>query len=120
LLERFLLSTHLVLCGGCRAFDRELRSLTGALRSTALSGPPAVASSFGLRVLWQPQRLALAGGLAVAAMTMMMSGLVRETPGPEVGALSPVQGLPVYSTPYRLEGLPVYNRPAALLRTLAS
>jgi hypothetical protein len=53
-------------------------------------------------------------------VAVSMSGLLSGTPVAEVGALSPVQGLPVYSTPYRLEGLPVYTRPSVALRTLAS
>ena len=52
---------------------------------------------------------------------MTMSGVLHGTAVGKVGALSPVQGLPVYSTPYRLEGLPVYTQPSALVQsTLAS
>ena len=43
-----------------------------------------------------------------------------ETGVGQVGALSPAQGWPVYSTPYQQEGLPVYDLPASVLQTLAS
>jgi predicted anti-sigma-YlaC factor YlaD len=116
--ERLLLQAHLVRCRGCRAFDGEVVRLAGALRSSALARPPAVARR--RRIQAQPQRLALAAGVAVLGLTISMSGLLRGTAVAEVGALSPVQGLPVYSTPYRLEGLPVYTKPAALPPTLTS
>jgi len=118
-LGRLLLRAHLLRCGGCRATAARLQGLTLALRSTALAAP-APASVRRLRVGLQSQRLALVGGLAVLGLAVSMSGILRGGPVGQVGALSPVQGLPVYSTPYRLEGLPVYTRPSALLRTLAS
>jgi predicted anti-sigma-YlaC factor YlaD len=116
---RLLVHAHLLRCAACRAFRAELISLASALRGTALARP-AAASPFGWRLHVLPQRLALAGGLAVLGIAVTTSGLLRGTTVAKVGALSPAQGLPVYSTPYRLEGLPVYTRPAALKQTLAS
>ena len=110
---------HLLRCAACRAFRTELSGLAAALRSTALARPVA-ASSFPLRFHVLPQRLALAGGLAVLGLAVTISGLLHGSTVGKVGALSPVQGLPVYSTPYRLEGLPVYTQPSALVQTLSS
>jgi anti-sigma factor RsiW len=116
---RLLVHAHLPRCAACRAFRAELIGLTAALRGTAPTRP-AVTSPFGWRLRVLPQRLALAGGLAVLGIAVTSSGLLRGNAVAKVGALSPAQGLPVYSTPYRLEGLPVYTRPAALVQTLAS
>jgi predicted anti-sigma-YlaC factor YlaD len=116
---QLLVHAHLLRCAACRAFRAELSGLAAALRSTALAGP-AASSSFSWRVHVLPQRLALAGGLAVLGLAVTMSGLLHGTAVGKVGALSPVQGLPVYSTPYRLEGLPVYTQPSALVQTLSS
>jgi anti-sigma factor RsiW len=119
LAARLLVRVHLVRCEACRAFLAELSGLAAALRSTALARPAS--SSFAWRFHVLPQRLALAGGLAVLGLAVTMSGVLRGTAVGTVGALSPVQGLPVYSTPYRLEGLPVYTQPSALVQsTLAS
>jgi predicted anti-sigma-YlaC factor YlaD len=117
---RLLIYAHLVRCEACRAFRAELSALAGALRSTALARPTASpAFAWRLRVL--PQRLALVGGLAVLGLAVTISGVLQGTAAGKVGALSPVQGLPVYSTPYRLEGLPVYTQPSPLVQsTLAS
>jgi predicted anti-sigma-YlaC factor YlaD len=117
---QLLLEAHLVSCGSCRAFRAELRGVTEALRSTALARPQVSVASLPRRLRVQPQRLALAGGLAVLGLAVTMSGALHGTAVAEVGALSPVQGLPVYSTPYRLEGLPVYTHPSVLLPTTAS
>jgi predicted anti-sigma-YlaC factor YlaD len=114
---RLLLALHLTRCAPCRTFRAELAAMVGALRSTALAAP---ASASRLRVVLQPPRLALAGGLAVLGLTLTMSGVLSGTGVGEIGALSPVQGLPVYSTPYQLEGLPVYTRPPGVHSTLAS
>jgi predicted anti-sigma-YlaC factor YlaD len=117
---RLLVRVHLLRCEACRAFRTELTGLAAALRSTALARP-AASSAFAWRFHVLPQRLALAGGLAVLGLAVTMSGVLRGTAVGKVGALSPVQGLPVYSTPYQLEGLPVYTQPSALVQsTLAS
>ena len=116
---QLLVHAHLLRCAACRAFRAELSGLAAALRSTALAGS-AASSSFSWRFHVLPQRLALAGGLAVLGLAVTMSGLLHGTAVGKVGALSPVQGLPVYSTPYRLEGLPVYTQPSALVQTLSS
>jgi hypothetical protein len=70
--------------------------------------------------LLAPQRLALVAGLAVVGIALTMSGVLQGTGVGKVGALSPAQGWPVYSTPYQREGLPVYDLPASILQTLAS
>ena len=118
--EQLLLRVHLIGCGSCRAFRAELRGVAEALRSTALARPQVSVSSLPSRLRAQPQRLALVGGLAALGLAVTMSGALRGTAGADVGALSPRQGLPVYSTPYQLEGLPVYTWPSALLSTTTS
>jgi hypothetical protein len=115
--ERLLLQLHLLVCASCRAFRAELVALATSLRGTSLARPASPARP---RLRLQPQRLALVGGLGVVGLTVMLSGLLHGTAVGQVGALNPAQGLPVYSTPYRLEGLPVYTRPKTVLRTLAS
>jgi predicted anti-sigma-YlaC factor YlaD len=114
---RTLLHAHLVRCRDCRDFLARLAGVTAALRSTAL-GSAASAPRRSLRAY--PQRLALAAGLAVVGIAVSMSGVFEGTGVGQVGALSPAQGWPVYSTPYQQEGLPVYDLPASVLQTLAS
>jgi anti-sigma factor RsiW len=117
-----LLQAHLAYCPACRAFRTQLRGVAEALRASALARP-----SVAVRPRWapaaaRPARAVLAAGFATLGLAVGATALVEATNSPAgVGALSPAQGLPVYSTPYRLEGLPVYKKkPSAQIPTTAS
>ena len=105
-----LLQTHLAYCADCRAFRTQLRGVAETLRSTALARPRTAARLRWSPAYVRPARTALAAGFATFAVAVGATALVQATNSTaQVGALSPEQGLPVYSTPYRLEGLPVYK-----------
>jgi anti-sigma factor RsiW len=110
---RLLALVHLARCEDCREFRAELEEMTAALRSTALvPAAAAAAPSVALRRYLLPQRLALVGGIAVLGLALTTSGVLDGGSG-RVRALSPVQGLPVYSIGQ--EGMPVYNQPSSAL-----
>ena len=94
--ERLPLIAHLLRCVECRAFRRELVGFTAALRSSAVRAP----------------RLVVLRGPAVAAVAIALMGAavglksLRTHEAGAAGALSPVQGMPVYNAP--TQGFPVY------------
>ena len=98
LTERPLLLVHLVHCTECREFGSELTRLTAELRGRRAHGHRLAAT----------RAPAIAGIAAVLLAAVISFQGLRPHAASAVGALSPVQGMPVYDVPGHLQGFPVY------------